>query len=299
MPQTVRKYWGALHGRATLNFNWGIIDHDSVVVVTASEYTAEHVRFIGAATISADNVAPHGPPYDPNHGVTFVVNIGWDAPLNVVTDITVLDAKPVEIQTYVPEVTDTLRVRLQYQQCRLWCWIATAVTIDHFYDPASSWTQCRVMTEIGQEINGFPTDTQACPTQQALDANPALATRYADPYAIGARYVLDDPALGIDTRYLKSGGVTDSLKKVGNLAGWHGPNLTLADIAAEIGAGRPVVAGITWTSGGSHYVIIAGVQGEGMLILDPVNGQSFTEFGEFPSTYFGGATLDGYAFTQP
>jgi hypothetical protein len=34
-------------------------------------------------------------------------------------------------------------------------------------------------------------------------------------------------------------------------------------------------------------------------VLDPVNGQSLTEFGEFPGTYFGGATLDGYAFTKP
>ncbi|MFT4296352.1 MAG: hypothetical protein QM582_13160 [Micropruina sp.] len=103
MPQTIRKYWGPFQGRVTLNFNWAAINHDSVVIVTASEYrvttpaTSEH-PFIGAATITVDNVAPHGPPYDPNHGVTFVVNVGWGAPLNIVTDITVLDAPPVEIQ---------------------------------------------------------------------------------------------------------------------------------------------------------------------------------------------------------
>jgi len=156
-----------------------------------------------------------------------------------------------------------------------------------------------VMTKIGQEINGFPTDTSACPSAQALIQNPGLAARYANPYAIGARYVLDDALLGIDNRYLKSGGVTDALKKVGNYASYHGPGLTLADLRAEINAGRPVVASITWLSGGTHFVVIAGIQGEGLLILDPVNGECFTEFGEFPSTYFGGATLDGYAFTKP
>jgi len=299
MPLTIRKYWGKLQGRATLNFYWDAIEHDSTVIVSASEYADNKVRFIGAATISADNVCPHGPPYDPNHGVTFVVNVGWNSPLNVVTDITVLDAKPIEVQTYVPEVTNRLGVRLQYQQSGQWCWIACGATVDHFYDPASTWKQCEVMTKIGQEINGFPTDTSACPSAQALIQNPGLAARYANPYAIGARYVLDDALLGIDNRYLKSGGVTDALKKVGNYASYHGPGLTLADLRAEINAGRPVVASITWLSGGTHFVVIAGIQGEGLLILDPVNGECFTEFGEFPSTYFGGATLDGYAFTKP
>ena len=102
MPQTIRKYWGAVQGRATLNYNWPDIDQDSVVVVTASEYNDKHVRFIGAASITVANVVPHGPPYDPNHGVTFVVNVDWGSPLNIVTDIILLDDKPIETQIYVP-----------------------------------------------------------------------------------------------------------------------------------------------------------------------------------------------------
>ena len=96
MPRTVRKYWGPFQGRVTLNSTGTAINHDSVVIVTAPStrttppVTSEH-RFIGAATITVDNIAPHGPPYDPNHGVTFVVNVDWGAPLNIVTDITVLD----------------------------------------------------------------------------------------------------------------------------------------------------------------------------------------------------------------
>jgi hypothetical protein len=60
MPQTVRKYWGPFQGRVTLNLNWDAINHDSVVLVTASEYQV--------------------------------------TTLNIVTDITVLDAAPVEVQ---------------------------------------------------------------------------------------------------------------------------------------------------------------------------------------------------------
>ena len=302
MPQTIRKYWGAFQGRVTLNYNWGAIDHDSVVIVTASEYlvstppSAEH-RFIGAAPITVENIAPHGPPYDPNHGVTFVVDVAWATPLTIVTDITVLDAKPRETQTYVPDVSHNLGMQMQYQESNEWCWIAVGTSINHFYNPASTWTQCQVMTEIGHKINGFPANTGACPTQAALTANPQLASRYANPYSSAALYVLDDTRLGVDRRYLKSGGVTDALKTVGNYASYQPASLTLAQIAGEINAGRPVVADITWNSGSSHSVAIAGVQGEGLLILNPVNGQSLVEFGAFPATYFSGAALNGYAFT--
>ena len=75
MAQTIRKYWGAFKGRVTLNYNWPVIDHDFVVLVTVSEYNSNPVRFIGSATIGVSNVAPHGPPFDPNHGVTFVVHV--------------------------------------------------------------------------------------------------------------------------------------------------------------------------------------------------------------------------------
>lgn len=103
MPQSVRQYWWNLKGRSSLNFNWSAINEDSVVVVTASEYNPDagnpkaSPRFVGAATISVENVSPHGPPADPNHGVTFVVNVDWPTPLHVVTDITVFDP-PVDIE---------------------------------------------------------------------------------------------------------------------------------------------------------------------------------------------------------
>jgi hypothetical protein len=38
MPQTVRQFWTNMMGRNVLNFNWDAIDHDSVVLISASEY---------------------------------------------------------------------------------------------------------------------------------------------------------------------------------------------------------------------------------------------------------------------
>jgi hypothetical protein len=298
MPQTIRKYWGAFKGRVTLNFNWPAIDQYSVVLVTASEYNAQRVRFIGAASITVSNIAPHGPPFDPNHGVTFVVNVDWGSPLNIVTEIILLDAKPIETQTYVPPQPPNIGLRMQYQETTEWCWMAVATSINHFYHPGSTWTQCQVMTVVGHNINGFPANTGACPSAQVLAAHPELVAALNNPYGASAEFILDNPIYGIDTRYIKSGGVSDPLKVTGNYSSTQPGNLSLAQIASEVNARRPVVAGITWFSGGSHFVAIAGVLGDSLLILDPVNGQSVVRYGVFPSTYYGGATLDEFHFTK-
>jgi hypothetical protein len=44
--------------------------------------------------VTVSNVTPHGPPFDPNHGVTFVVEVGWSAPLTICTDISVINNAP-------------------------------------------------------------------------------------------------------------------------------------------------------------------------------------------------------------
>ena len=75
-----------------------------------------------------------------------------------------------------------------------------------------------------------------------LAANPGLATILADPYSQPAEFVLDNPAYGIDRRYIKSGGVSDPLKVTGNWASDQAGSLHLDQIASEINAGRPVVA---------------------------------------------------------
>jgi papain like cysteine protease AvrRpt2 len=299
MPTTIRKFWGAFKGRVNLNYNWPIIDQDSTVIVTVSEYNSEKVRFIGAASIAVENIVPHGPPYDPNHGVTFAVNVNWGSPLNIVTDITVLDNKPIEIDYFIPPKPRNIGLRMQYQESSEWCWIAVATSINHFYNPASSVTQCQIMTTVGQNINNFPRDTSACPSAAVIAATPGLAAILADPYSPAAEYVLDNPALGIDRDYLKSGGVGDALNVNGNSAGYQGKDLRLDQIANEVNAGRPVAVDIQWNSQGSHCVAIAGVMGDYMLVLDPVNGESVVQFQSFPATYFGGATIEDYCFTKP
>jgi hypothetical protein len=102
VPVSARIFWQMNPGRNVVNVNWDAISADSVVVVSASEYTANSQqltdgsdqRFVGAADVTVANVTPHGPPFDPNHGVTFVVEVGWGAPLTICTDIAVISDAP-------------------------------------------------------------------------------------------------------------------------------------------------------------------------------------------------------------
>jgi hypothetical protein len=102
VPMSARIFWRMNPGRNVVNVNWNAISADSVVMVSASEYNSNSQmlpdgsdqRFVGAADVTVANVTPHGPPFDPNHGVTFVVELGWNSPLTICTDIAIISNAP-------------------------------------------------------------------------------------------------------------------------------------------------------------------------------------------------------------
>src|SRR4030095_11838824 len=79
------------------NFSWDIINHQSSVVITASEgseisenghmvgSSQSPQRFLGAAPFKVYNVCPY------DGGVTFRIDISWFAPLDLWVCITVFD----------------------------------------------------------------------------------------------------------------------------------------------------------------------------------------------------------------
>jgi hypothetical protein len=105
LPVAIRIFWRMNPGRNVVNLNWPAVSADSVVAVTASEYNAasqelpdgSDQRFVGAAPVTVANVTPHGPPFDPNLGVTFAVDVGWNAPLNICTDVALLANSPQQV----------------------------------------------------------------------------------------------------------------------------------------------------------------------------------------------------------
>jgi hypothetical protein len=102
VPVSARVFWQMNPGRNVVNLNWDAISADSVVMVSASEYNSNSQmlpdgsdqRFVGSADVTVANVTPHGPPFDSNHGVTFVVEVGWNSPLTICTDIAVISNAP-------------------------------------------------------------------------------------------------------------------------------------------------------------------------------------------------------------
>lgn len=97
MSRTVRVLWRHT-GSGWKNFNWdGVIDQNSVIHIAASEGVADQSLFgpldaikrtRGDAPIYVKNVRPHAN----SGGVEFFLQVDWDSPLDVVTDITVEDA---------------------------------------------------------------------------------------------------------------------------------------------------------------------------------------------------------------
>lgn len=176
-------------------------------------------------------------------------------------------------------------LRMQYQETSQWCWIAVATSIHHFYNPSSTRTQCEVMTIAGQTINEFSLSTGACPDPAVVAANPNLAGQLADPYNSNALWCLEGR---IAPAYDKSGGAGDALNVNDNWNSPALPSITLEEIAAELNALRPVVVDITWKSGEQHFVAIAGVLNDRLLICDPANGESPINYASFPGEYRGG-----------
>jgi hypothetical protein len=142
--RSVRMYWRSMRGRCVLNTNWDAINADSTVHVSAAEWSEDpgspdtSPRFVGAANITARNVVPHGPPHDPNHGVTYVVTVDWPEPLNIVTDIVLLEDTPIVQHPDLQWVR--LPFAMQMQQQSNWCWCAVTVSVSNYY--GDSLTQC-------------------------------------------------------------------------------------------------------------------------------------------------------------
>jgi hypothetical protein len=192
-------------------------------------------------------------------------------------------------------------VRLQYQEDSFWCWLACAASVAHFYDPNSTVTQPEMMTRIGRALNPdqFGNTTDCVPTQKMLKDDPVLAANLADPFSRAAEFCLEDGPIPRVCHH--SGGVGDALKANHNFAGYQ-QNVTLAEIAKEVDAGRPVCVDFRWTAGPqkgfSHVVIVAGVLNDQILVLDPGFGEIPIAYEDFPSRYFDGGSLLGAAFTK-
>lgn len=97
MSKTIRVVWRRQQGRGHMNFSWPPITFETPVIVVASEakftgqsllgQDSEWESNRGEADVYVTNIGPK------NGHVEFILHVNWPQPLDVITDIIVLDRR--------------------------------------------------------------------------------------------------------------------------------------------------------------------------------------------------------------
>ncbi|MGK0535949.1 hypothetical protein [Bacillus sp. 'calajunan'] len=105
MASSIRILYRDLYmdGRKPLNFNWGIINKKSAVIITAAEWKFYGGVFggdgrphLGDANVYVTNIGPHDPEGGGTGGVEYYLHVEWPPRIdvrniNVIITITVLE----------------------------------------------------------------------------------------------------------------------------------------------------------------------------------------------------------------
>lgn len=151
------------------------------------------------------------------------------------------------------------------QQQTNWCWAAVSNSVSHFYDAASTWSQCTIVNaELGQ--------TTCCTNGSSSACNKA--------------WYLDK-----------------ALTRVGRLQSMASGTITFATVKSLINGGRPPCARQGWSGGGGHFMAITcyfegllgkwsggGTTAKRLRITDPWYGDSVVDYTVFVSGYQGSGT---------
>ncbi|SKC45873.1 papain-like cysteine protease family protein [Ohtaekwangia koreensis] len=124
----------------------------------------------------------------------------------------------------------TLTFTIQKQAALNLCWAAVASSVSKFYDPSSTFTQCKLANQAFKR-DDCCTDLTKC----------------------DAPFSLDEP-----------------LKYTGNFVSMHGGAPSFDLIKQQITNGRLVCVRIEWRSGDGHFVVIHGFHDNGTIdVQDP------------------------------
>ncbi|MGO9234323.1 MAG: hypothetical protein ACLP4V_09685 [Methylocella sp.] len=195
-------------------------------------------------------------------------------------------------------------LQMQYQQMSNWCWIAVATSISHYYNPASTWTQCSLTTAQLQASASLHMQGQCCPDAQLLASSPGLAQKLANPYSLSSEYALD----GVNSQLAATptgicnhtGDIAKALTQTGNLNRETGSVVGISDLLNELSAGRPVCINIAWSGGGGHFIAATGVElPDTVIVEDPVYGPSALPYQTLANSYQGNGTWTDSYYTQP
>jgi len=153
-----------------------------------------------------------------------------------------------------------LAFQMMKQEQTNWCWSGCGVGTSHFYDQASTWTQCSLAnTEQGK--------TTCC-------QNPGPCNLYG---------------------YLNT-----SLQSVGKFDHMTSSSEPDATITGQTQSGRPLGIRVAWSGGGAHFIMAVGGGPNNMVtIKDPWYGASYITYNTLVSSYQGSGSWTHSYFTKP
>jgi hypothetical protein len=145
----------------------------------------------------------------------------------------------------------SVALNVQHQLQANWCWAACASSSSGYYDPATTWGQCRLANaELGQ-----------------------------------GNCCNDGGSLACDVPWY----LHKALARTGNLGSRASGTLPWRQLCAEIDAGRPVAARIGWSDGTGHFVMVTGYRKAGPVreleVQDPWTGRSSVPLDVFETRY--------------
>jgi len=155
-----------------------------------------------------------------------------------------------------------LNFTVQPQTQSNWCWAAVSTSVAHYYDNASTVTQCEV---VNQQVGR----TDCCQNPGSSNCN-----------VIG---------------YLDN-----ALTYVGHLASEQGSAATYAATSTAVIAATPPCIRIGWSGGGGHFIGVYGIEPTNMhWVTDPIFGQSLVSYATLTGgTYEGNGTWTNTYFTN-
>jgi len=127
----------------------------------------------------------------------------------------------------------TVDFKMEHQEHSEWCWAAVAASVDRFFDPASTWCQCRIASKMAKLAKLKVKNCGTCEKPKPV------------PRACNQPWYLDK-----------------ALKIVGKLKGEpKTKGLNFPETEKKLRAGQPVCARIVWGAGpDAHFVVISGCE---------------------------------------
>jgi hypothetical protein len=178
---------------------------------------------------------------------------------NSLTNLTPPSGGAASASDFIPNFT------MQDQEAEQWCWAAVSSSTSRFYNPASPWTQCKIVDKRRGR-------TDCCVNKGSESCN-----------------IPDRLDLGLDI--------------TGNSAGNNSGSLTLIDLRPAIKNRRPMH--VHFRDGTGHFVAITGYSttSNGQTryrVQDPANGTSDVLFEDLrDGLYDGHGSMDWFYFTKP